>query len=79
MEPMIWTKDGMTMWEWRELPLKKKNELLRKYGVKTEKTRPQAPPFSGSYLLDAYFKHVAEDHTIHLNCPYAVLSCGHNP
>jgi hypothetical protein len=78
MEPMVWTKEGMTMWEWRELPLKEKIRILKKHGFKTPVKRPAAPPFSGSYLLDAYFRHVADDETVRYNFPWAVLSCGHN-
>jgi hypothetical protein len=77
MENYIWTKVGMSMWEWRELPKEKKLEIGKSLGYKIGKACEGKPPFSGSYLLDAYFKHNAEDFTIHWNYPNACLSCGH--
>jgi hypothetical protein len=75
MENNIWTHFGMSIWEWRDLPLEKKKELAASVGIPFTPPRPPEIAFSGSFLLDAYFRKRAEEFTIRYNFPHAVLDC----
>lgn len=78
MDKPVWEMEGMSREDYVRLPMKEKIRILKKNGFKrTISKKPMAPPFSGSYLLDAYFKHLAEDFTIKYNYPNSNLSCGH--
>lgn len=65
----IWTKAGMSQQEYAKLPWNEKKRLLLRHGAtfwlregckSCGKGLTPPRPFSGSFLLDAYFKQQAE-------------------